>query len=109
MRKLIIGVGLLAAVTAGSACTTLPIRQALAPRPMACPPGEYVILHGQAVDCDLRPEAGNTLTEVWDASTEGSDWGSDATLAHADQECLDSGGTPIWSAGVELRCTLMDF
>lgn len=65
------------------------------------------VKHGQPVPNVVPP---NTLTVIFDRSTEGKDWGSDASVRKAEAECLDMGGTPVWMQDpYRLECTKVDF
>lgn len=65
------------------------------------------VKHGQPVPNVVPP---NTLTVIFDRSTEGPEWGSDGTVRKAEAECLDMGGSPVWMQDpYRLECTKVDF
>lgn len=59
------------------------------------------------LDCDLTPP--QTATVVIDGASYGAGWGGDASLAWADAECADMGGTPVWHNGEWLECQDVDY
>jgi hypothetical protein len=77
------------------------------------PPQAHTISYATGGTVQLAPP--DTLTVRFDAAAwafhTGSDegWGGDASLAWADTECADLGGTPEWRAGVEMDCTNVDY
>lgn len=62
--------------------------------------------HGDPITCDVAPP--QTLTIVWNDTSEGEGWGGDASLAAADTECADMGGTAEWTNG-DLYCHNVDY
>lgn len=84
------------------ACAIIPGCQ---PAPLAACTAEYggqladgtivvTIEHDASVPCDL--DGSMRLDLVWNARTEGPDWGGDASVQNAEREMLDAGCTPTW-------------
>jgi hypothetical protein len=58
------------------------------------------VLRTETVPCDLVPPQ---LNLVWNAETEGPDWGSDASVERATTEALDAGCDLRWYNDGEYR------
>jgi hypothetical protein len=55
------------------------------------------VLRTEDVPCDLLP--GMQANLVWNAETEGPDWGSDASVQRAEREAADAGCSRVYNDG----------
>lgn len=75
--------------------------------PARCEGTVVTVAYEAELGCDVTPP--QQLDVVFDAGTR-ADWGGDASVFWAQEECDDMGGTPTWKlAPYRLVCRSVDF